>query len=327
MIDKRGSVLVTGGAGFIGSHLCERLLDDGYKVINVDNFNRFYNPEIKRDNIKDMVNKDGYVLCEGDIRDADFIDSVLQSHDPKLVIHLAAMAGVRPSIESPILYHDINVIGSLTLLEACRRYEIRKFVFASSSSVYGNNETPFKESDCVNKPVSPYASSKIAGELLCYNYHYLYNFSTLCLRFFTVYGPRQRPDLAIHKFSKIIDQEGVITAYGDGSNSRDYTYIDDIVEGIMRAVCYINCDTRKPLYDVFNLGNSYPVSLKRMISVLEDTIGKKAKVHHGPLQAGDVTSTYADITHSSDVLGYSPSTGFDEGIYKFVKWFLNERGE
>lgn len=322
------SILVTGGAGFIGSHLCKALLQKNQKVIIIDNFNDYYDPSIKRNNIEEIknmmksngVDNENLQVVEGDIRDIEHLDKLFQEHRIDLIVHLAAMAGVRPSIKEPLLYNDVNVRGTLNLLEMCRKYDIDKFVFASSSSVYGNNEkVPFSEADNVDYPISPYAATKKAGELICHTYHHLYNIDVACLRFFTVYGPGQRPDLAIHKFTKLIFNDEEIPFYGDGSTERDYTYIDDIIDGVMKAIDWVQAG--KGRYDIFNLGESNTITLKRMVETLEKVIGKKARINRLPMQSGDVNRTYADVTKAKEILGYNPTMDFEEGIRRFVKWY------
>ena len=326
------NILVTGGAGFIGSHLCERLLIEGNKVIIIDNFNEFYDPQIKRNNIIEIKNtmKNNSIdtnkleLCEGDFRDIEFLNKLFDNNDIHIVVHLAAMAGVRPSIENPQLYYDVNITGTLNLLEQCRRKNIKKFVFASSSSVYGNNEkVPFSETDIVDNPISPYAATKKSGELMCHTYYHLFDMSIAALRFFTVYGPRQRPDLAIHKFTHLIKNNESIPFFGDGSTSRDYTYIDDIVDGIVKSMKWV--EKNEKAYDVFNIGGDKTVSLKEMVETIETTLGIDAKINKLPMQPGDVNRTCADISHSNEILGYSPQTTFKQGIEKFVKWYLERR--
>jgi len=309
--------LVTGGAGFIGSHLCERLLKEGNEVCVIDNFNNYYNPDIKRNNIKGFEDK--VEIVEGDIRNKEDLEKIF-SKDIDTVIHLAAMAGVRPSIENEALYWDVNINGTRNLLEKCKEYGIKKFVFASSSSVYGNNpNVPFKVIDRVDNPISPYAATKKAGELMCYTYHHLYNINIACLRFFTVFGPRQRPDLAINKFTRMILNAETIPVYGDGSTSRDYTFIEDIVDGIVSSIEYVS--ENENVYEIFNLGGDSPVTLSKMIKVIEEKTGKKAKIERLPMQAGDVERTYADIELSTEKLGYKPKTSFEDGIEKFVEWY------
>lgn len=325
------NILVTGGAGFIGSHLCEKLLKEGNKVIVIDNFNDFYNPEIKRNNIKEIsdiciknnIKLSNFELFEGDIRDVTFLEKVF-SNNIDCVVHLAAMAGVRPSIENPKLYYDVNIIGTLNLLEKCKARNIRNFVFASSSSVYGNNEkVPFAENDFVDNPISPYAATKKSGELLCHTYYHLYDINIACLRFFTVYGPRQRPDLAIHKFTGLIMQDKEVPFFGDGSTSRDYTYIDDIVFGITSAIDYI--DSENKVFEIFNLGGDKTISLIEMVQTIEKALSKKALLNELPMQAGDVNRTCADIKYSKNKLNYKPEISFEEGIINFIKWKKGNR--
>ncbi|MCB2342137.1 GDP-mannose 4,6-dehydratase [Clostridium estertheticum] len=322
------SILVTGGAGFIGSNLCDYLLKNNNKIIIVDNFNDFYNPLIKRNNITKIQNSmkinnitgDNLIIKEGDIRDTIFLTKIFSLYKIDIVIHLAAMAGVRPSIINPFLYNEVNMTGTLNLLDLCNKYKINKFIFASSSSVYGNNEKlPFTESDPVDSPISPYGATKKSGELLCHVYSHLYGFNIACLRFFTVYGPRQRPDLAIYKFTESILKGKEISIFGDGTTKRDYTYIDDIVQGIDKAIRWTTTDKNK--YEIFNLGGSTTIMLKYMIERIEIELGTKAIVKHLPMQPGDVNITYANISKSKEILGYKPITNFDYGIHKFVKWF------
>ncbi|AOY52890.1 GDP-mannose 4,6-dehydratase [Clostridium perfringens] len=322
------NILVTGGAGFIGSHLCESLLKDGNKVLVIDNFNDYYDPNIKRNNIKEVIetcNKnnidlENFKIFEGDIRDVKFLGKVF-SQKIDCVMHLAAMAGVRPSIENPILYYDVNIMGTLNLLEKCREKNIKEFVFASSSSVYGNNKkVPFSEIDKVDNPISPYASTKKSGELLCHTYHHLFGINIACLRFFTVYGPRQRPDLAIHKFTKLIIEDNEIPFYGDGSTSRDYTYISDIISGIQSAINYVNNEEK--IFDIFNLGGDKTISLIEMVETIENSLDKKAILNKMPIQPGDVNRTCADISYSNKILGYSPKIKFEDGIDSFISWIL-----
>jgi UDP-glucuronate 4-epimerase len=314
-------VLVTGGAGFIGSHLCDRLLRDGHGVAVLDDLNDFYSPAAKRTNL-DLIAESGPVeFYYGDIVDEAFIAQTFRATRPQAVIHLAARAGVRPSLEQPILYVRVNVQGTTTLLEACRTFEVKKFVFASSSSVYGiANRVPFSEEDCLNMPVSPYAATKIAGEKIAYTYAHLYGLRVACLRFFTVFGPRQRPDLAIRKFTTMIDRGQPIPVFGDGTSGRDYTFIEDTVQGIMGALAY-DCS-----FDVFNLGNSHPVQLIDLIRTIEAALGKRAKIQWLNDQPGDVPITYADISKAQKILGYHPQTSLKVGIDKFLEWyFTNEK--
>ncbi|MBW9153623.1 GDP-mannose 4,6-dehydratase [Clostridium estertheticum] len=322
------SILVTGGAGFIGSNLCDYLLKNNNKIIIVDNFNDFYNPLIKRNNITKIQNlmkinnitDDNLIIKEGDIRDTIFLTKIFSLYKIDIVIHLAAMAGVRPSIINPFLYNEVNMTGTLNLLELCNKYRINKFIFASSSSVYGNNEKlPFTESDSVDSPISPYGATKKSGELLCHVYTHLYGFNIACLRFFTVYGPRQRPDLAIYKFTESILKGNEISIFGDGTTKRDYTYIDDIVQGIDKAITWTIKGNNN--YEIFNLGGSTTIMLKYMIERIEIELGIKAIMKYLPMQPGDVNITYANISKSKEILGYNPITNFDYGIHKFVKWF------
>jgi len=307
-------VLLTGAAGFIGSHLTERLLDDGYEVAGVDNFDNFYDPEVKRSNIKKSLENSNFKLIEADIRDAEAMDKGVWA-DIDIIVHLAARAGVRPSIEQPILYADVNINGTLVLLEAAKKHNVTKFIFGSSSSVYGNNEkVPFSEDDNVDYPISPYAATKKSCELICHTYHSLYGIDMTCLRYFTVYGPRQRPDLAIHKFARLIEQDKPIPVFGDGSMMRDFTYIGDIIDGTVAAI------EKCAGFNIYNLGESKPIVVNDLIEYLEDALGKKAKKQHLPPQPGDVERTFADITKAKASLGYNPSTSIKEGLGKFVNW-------
>jgi UDP-glucuronate 4-epimerase len=316
-LKKSDCILVTGGAGFIGSHLCEHLLKMNHQVVCVDNFNSFYYPGIKERNISSVKNNKGFSLFKADIRNRDELADILKKSKPELIIHLAAMPGVRPSIENPFLFFDVNVTGTLVVLETMRSFGINKMIFASSSSVYGNNsKVPFSESDPVENQISPYASSKRACELLCYTYHSLYKFDIFCLRFFTVYGPRQRPDLAIHKFTSRILENKPIQVFGDGNTSRDYTYISDIIEGIYNAV------TRLKGFNIYNLGESRTISLSNMIETLENALGKKAIKEFLPPQPGDVERTFADISKARNELDYNPVFDFKKGIEEFVRWKL-----
>ncbi len=308
--------LVTGGAGFIGSHLCEALLARDWQVLALDNFDEFYDPAIKRSNLKQCQDQQNFRLVEGDIRDGALVESLLQGRDVDVLVHLAAKAGVRPSIADPLGYQDVNVAGTACLLEAARKYELRKFIFGSSSSVYGNNKKiPFAESDSVDFPISPYAATKKAGELLCHTYCHLFGINITCLRFFTVYGPRQRPDLAIHKFTRLIETGKPIPVFGDGSMSRDFTYIDDIVAGVLAAI------DRCQGYRIYNLGESQPIVLRDLVAAIEKALGKKAVIDRQPLQPGDVDRTFADISLARKELGYNPGTDLAKGLESFVTWF------
>lgn len=315
-------ILVTGGAGFIGSHLVERLLDENaWNVTVVDDFNDFYSPAIKRANVETFLKDPRFTLYEADIRDAEFLREIFEENRFDAIVHLAARAGVRPSLAQPKLYAETNINGTLNLLELARKFEIKQFVFGSSSSVYGiNNKIPFAEDDRIHQPISPYAATKAAGELLCHTYSHLYDIRTVCLRFFTVYGARQRPDLAIHKFSKLISEDKPIPLFGDGTTRRDYTYVDDIIQGVRAAIDYDASD-----YEIFNLGESQTVELKYLIGLIEENLGKKAIIERKPLQPGDVPQTFADISKSRELLGYNPRTKIEEGIKKFTDWFTSER--
>jgi UDP-glucuronate 4-epimerase len=316
-------ILVTGGAGFIGSNLCESLCQKGDTVICADHFNDFYDPSVKRRNIGALMETQNFVLAEGDIRDMPFLKSSFAAYQPDMVIHLAAYAGVRPSIAQPELYMDVNVMGTLNVLECVRNYGVRTMVFASSSSVYGNNKkVPFAEDDFVDNPISPYAASKKAGELLCYTYHSLYGIKMACLRFFTVYGRRQRPDLAIHKFVRLIHKGQEIPFFGDGASRRDYTHIDDILDGILKTVEWL--ETGDAGYEIFNLGESNTITLKNMVETIERKMGRKAKLKMLPPVEGDVLQTYADISKAKRMIGYSPHVEFEQGLSEFLDWFYKQ---
>jgi UDP-glucuronate 4-epimerase len=312
------SILVTGGAGFIGSHLVDRLLSEGgWRVSVVDDFNDFYDPEIKRANIKAHDKNPDFSLFEADIRDKQSMEKIFKETGVQCVVHLAARAGVRPSLEQPLLYTETNIEGTLNLLELARAFQVRQFVFGSSSSVYGTNaKVPFSEEDPIRQPISPYAATKAAGELLCHTYSHLYGIRCICLRFFTVYGPRQRPDLAIHKFARLISEGASIPVFGDGTTRRDYTFIDDIIAGVRAAIDYSLTE-----YEVINLGESRTVELRELISLLEKELGATAQIDRQPLQPGDVPQTYADVTRARRLLGYNPQTQIEEGIHRFVEWF------
>lgn len=313
-------VLVTGAAGFIGSHVTESLLADGWEVIGFDSFDEFYDPAIKRENIRGLKKTKGFKLIEGDIRDAEAVEALEGLGKLDGIIHLAARAGVRPSLEQPVLYTDVNLVGTSRMLELARKMEVPKFIFASSSSVYGEREgAPFREDDNVDFPISPYAATKKAGELLCYTYHHTYKMATACLRFFTVYGPRQRPEMAIHKFTRAIDQGEPITVYGDGGARRDFTYIDDIVSGIVASL------ERVKGYRVYNLGNHRTVELRELIHLLEEDLGKKAEIRYMPPQPGDVPLTCADIQRAQEELGYSPAVPIERGLELFVEWYEKKK--
>lgn len=313
-------VLVTGGAGFIGSHLIDKLLGEGtWSVTVVDDFNDFYSPEIKRANVSEHLKSPNYCLVEADIRDAAALERVFNETKFDVIVHLAARAGVRPSLAEPKLYTETNINGTVNLLELAREHSIKQFVFGSSSSVYGiNAKVPFAESDRIHQPISPYAATKAAGELICHTYSHLYDIRCICLRFFTVYGSRQRPDLAIHKFSKLITEGKPIQMFGDGTARRDYTYIDDIIQGVRAAIDY-----DRSIYEIFNLGESQTTELKDLISLLERNLDTHAIIDQQPTQPGDVPVTFADISKSKEMLGYDPTTKITDGIPKFVEWFLS----
>jgi UDP-glucuronate 4-epimerase len=318
------TVLVTGAAGFIGSHLSERLVQLNHRVIGLDNFDDFYSPAIKRHNLSFLANASNFQLEQGDIRDATLLKRVFQASDIDIVVHLAARAGVRPSIEKPLLYQDVNIGGTISLLEACRVYRVSKFIFASSSSVYGSeNEIPFREGSKIDTPASPYASSKAAAELFCRTYSQLYDIPIIVLRLFTVYGPRQRPEMAIHQFVRKIDAGEEITVFGDGSSKRDYTYINDIVNGIVKTMHYAKMQKQK--FEVFNLGDSYPITLEYLVRLIEKALKKKAKIKNLAMQAGDVPITAADISEAKKCLGYLPEVTIEKGIPLFIEWYKQNK--
>lgn len=316
------SVLVTGAAGFIGSHLCRRLIDSGSRVIGLDNLDPFYDPAIKRKNLGNLLNDKRFTFVVGDIRDSSCVESILDKSRPNVVVHLAAKAGVRPSIEDPVGYVDVNLNGTAVLLKAAQQYDVDRFIFASSSSVYGNNpKVPFSETDAVDHPISPYAATKKGGELLCHTYSHLYGMNITCLRFFTVYGPCQRPDLAIHKFARLIEVGKPIPVYGDGSMERDFTYIDDILDGVMAAI------EKCRGYAIYNLGESRSIRLDELIGEIEKALNKKAVCNFLPMQPGDVLRTCADLTRARQDLGYRPKTELRQGLAKFVNWMRQESME
>jgi len=313
------NILITGGAGFIGSHLVDRLLAEGdWRITVIDDLNDFYSPEIKRVNIAGHLTDPDYRLVEADIRDTEALAKVFANAGFDVIVHLAARAGVRPSLSQPRLYFETNVTGTLNLLELARIHQVKQFVFASSSSVYGINcKMPFSEDDRIHQPISPYAATKAAGELLCHTYSHLHGIRTIGLRFFTVYGARQRPDLAIHKFAKLISEDKPIQMFGDGTTRRDYTYIDDIMQGVRASIDY-----DASMHEVFNLGESQTIELRELISLLEQALGKTAIIDNQPMQPGDVPCTFADIAKARKLLNYDPSTKIADGIPKFVDWFL-----
>jgi len=312
------SILITGGAGFIGSHLVDRLLSEGeWRVSVVDDLNDFYDPAIKRANASPHENNSNYQLFKADIRDQAALRNIFAGNGFDCLVHLAARAGVRPSLDEPRLYAETNINGTLNLLELAREHGLKQFVFGSSSSVYGiNAKLPFGEDDPIRQPISPYAATKAAGELLCHTYTHLYGIRCVCLRFFTVYGPRQRPDLAIHKFARLISEGKPIPVFGDGTTRRDYTFIDDIIAGVRAAIDYSKTD-----YEVINLGESRTVELRELISLLEKELGKTAQIDRQPLQPGDVPQTFAEITKARRLLGYDPQTQIEDGIRTFVRWY------
>jgi UDP-glucuronate 4-epimerase len=353
--------LVTGAAGFIGSHLCERLLGLGWTVAGIDNFDDFYDPQIKRRNIAVCLKNKSFQLIEADIRNSTAMDKAVGAPRVRgdklarqtngglapaeagveIIVHLAARAGVRPSIAQPLLYADVNINGTMVLLQLAKKHNVAKFIFGSSSSVYGNPRlpgygsdlrrderggglapaeagVPFSEDDNVDFPISPYAATKKAGELICHTYHHLYGIAITCLRFFTVYGPRQRPDLAIHKFAKLIEQGRPIPVYGDGTAMRDFTYIDDIIDGTVAAINRLTIHDSR--FTIYNLGHSHPITVNDLITEIEKALGKKAIKEYVPAQPGDVERTYADITKAARELGYKPRTTIEEGLARFVEW-------
>ena len=316
------NILVTGGAGFIGSHLVDHLLAEGkWAVTVVDDFNDFYTPEVKHNNIREHQKNPVYKLVEADIRDQSALAQVFNQAQFEVIVHLAARAGVRPSLKDPQLYAETNINGTLNLLEQARQHKVKQFVFGSSSSVYGiNAKVPFSEEDPIRQPISPYAATKGAGELLCHTYSHLYDLRSVCLRFFTVYGARQRPDLAIHKFARLINQDKPIPVFGDGSTRRDYTYVDDIIAGVRAAI-----DFDQSNYEVINLGESRTVELRELISLLEHELGRKAIIDSQPPQPGDVPQTFADISKARRLLDYNPQTPIEDGIHRFVEWFRLKR--
>lgn len=315
---------VTGGAGFIGSSLSEKLIKQGNKVVAIDNFCDFYNPKIKENSIKELQKNENFKLYRNDIRDRQAIKKIFNENKIDIVMHLAAMAGVRPSIENPILYQEVNCMGTQNILEEMKEHNIKKLVMASSSSVYGNcKEVPFKEDMIVDFAISPYAATKKANEVMTHVYHKLFNMNVVMLRFFTVYGPKQRPDLAINKFTRLMLKNEEIPMFGDGLTSRDYTYIDDIVDGIVRACNYTL--ENENVYEILNIGNSSPTSLKEMINTIAKVLDVEPKVKQLLMQPGDVDRTYADISKAKKLIGYEPKTTFEEGIQKFVDWYKQNK--
>jgi UDP-glucuronate 4-epimerase len=318
------TILVTGGSGFIGSHLIDNLLKLGNKVINIDNFNDSYERTIKESNIINHRKYiDQYVLIKEDISKKDFLYHFLSNYQIDNIVHLAARAGVRPSIEKPYNYYIDNVIGTQNILDFAKDHNIKNLVMASSSSVYANNKkVPFSETDLVDNPISPYAATKKSNELQAFTYHHLFGLKIIMLRFFTVYGPRQRPDLAIHKFIKLILEDKPIPFFGDGSTARDYTYIDDIIDGILKSITYI--DNHSKVYEIINLGNSNPIRLSEMVDTIEKIISKKAILNHFPPQQGDVDFTFADILKAKQLINYQPKIIFNQGVSNFYLWYKHQ---
>lgn len=310
------NILITGGAGFIGSTLADKLLEENNKIVVIDNFNDYYSPKLKEKNIKHNLDNKNYKLYRGDICDKNLLRKIFEENQIDVVVHIAASAGVRPSIENPLSYVKNNIEGTVNIVEVMKENGIKKIVFASSSSIYGNcKEEIFSEDLKVSEPISPYAASKSACEQFLYTYSKLFDIQVVALRFFTVFGPRQRPDLAIRKFIDLIKENKPIPVYGDGTTIRDYTYIDDIVDGIIGAINYNDTP-----YEIINLGGGAPVSLNQMIETIEKVLNKKAKIEHLPMQPGDVSKTAADITKAKKLLNYNPKTSFKEGIIKFIEW-------
>lgn len=309
--------LVTGGAGFIGSALCKRLLNEKNKVVVIDNFCNFYDPNLKENNIKSIIDNENFKLYRNDIRDKQALNKIFNENEIEIVVHLAAMAGVRPSIENPILYQEVNCLGTQNLLEEMKVKNIKNLVMTSSSSVYGNCKTvPFKENMIVDYAISPYAATKKANEVMTHVYHKLYGMNVMMLRFFTVYGPNQRPDLAINKFTRLMLNNEEIPMFGNGQTARDYTYIDDIVDGIVKSCNYLV--NNENIYEILNLGNSSPISLIDMIKTIAKELGVEPKINKLPMQPGDVEITFADISKAKDLIGYEPKTSFEDGIKKFI---------
>jgi UDP-glucuronate 4-epimerase len=317
-LTKKRNILVTGGAGFIGSHLVERLLaEDAWRITVIDDFNDFYDPALKRRNVAPHLTRDDFQLVEADIRERVALEKVFAATKFDCVVHLAARAGVRPSLTEPFLYAETNITGTLNLLECARATGVPQFVFGSSSSVYGiNAKVPFSEDDPIRQTISPYAATKAAGEMLCHTYAHLHDLRCVALRFFTVYGARQRPDLAIHKFAKLISAGKPIPVFGDGTTRRDYTYIEDIIAGVRAAVDYTATS-----YEAINLGESRTVELRELIALLERELGREALIERQPMQPGDVPQTFADISKARRLLNYNPQTQIEEGIRRFVAWF------
>ena len=315
---------ITGGAGFIGSTLSEKLIEKGNKVVVIDNFCDFYDPKIKENNVKELVKNPNFTLYRADIRDREAVKKIFDENKIDVVMNLAAMAGVRPSIENPCLYQEVNCLGLQNILEEMKLHNVKNGVLASSSSVYGNcKEVPFREDMIVDYAISPYAATKKANEVMAHVYHKLYDMNIIMLRFFTVYGPKQRPDLAINKFTRLMLEGKEIPMFGDGTTSRDYTYVDDIVDGIIKSCEYTL--NNENIYEILNIGNSSPTSLKEMIEIIGKTLNIEPKIKQLPMQPGDVDRTYADISKAKKMIGYGPKTTFEEAIKKFVEWYKENR--
>lgn len=313
-------ILITGGAGFIGSTLADKLLKENNEIVILDNFNDYYNPQLKDSNVKNNLDNPNYKLYRGDICDKELVNKIFEENKIEKVVHIAARAGVRPSLENPLSYVQTNIYGTTVILEQMQKHNCKKIIFASSSSVYGNcTADKFSEDLKVTEPISPYAATKSSCEQIIYTFSKLYDINAVCLRFFTVFGPRQRPDLAIRKFIELIEKDEPIPVYGDGTTMRDYTFIDDIVDGICSALEY-----NKTPYEIINLGGGSPVTLNQMIETIETEMGKKAVINRLPMQAGDVNKTVSDITKAQKLLGYNPKTTFSEGIRKFLNWRNND---
>ena len=312
------NIVITGSAGFIGSHLSELLLNNGGFVIGIDNFHDYYDPKLKQANTDSLKTFPNYTGYNADIRDKDAINKIFAENQPvDIIIHLAAIPGVKMSIQSPAEYFDVNVNGTVTVLEACRTHGVKRVIFGSSSSVYGNNQNvTFSETDRADYPISPYAASKRAAELICYTYNHIYDINIAIVRFFTVYGPRQRPDLAIHKFTRLVDENGIIPVFNNGKCCRDYTYIDDITQGLKRIM-----ENDFVGYDIINLGESDTTSTLDIIRLIESALGKTAKIEKLPPQPGDVDHTHANISHAQAAYGYMPEVHIEEGIKRFVDWY------
>lgn len=314
-------ILVTGGAGFIGSHLIDKLLEKKLEVVVIDDFNDFYDPNIKRKNVEKHLKNKNYKLFEGDICNLDFLKEIFSKFPFKMIVHLAARAGVRPSLKDPLIYERTNGIGTLNLLNLAKENNIKNFIFASSSSVYGiNSKVPFSEDDPIEKPISPYASTKRANELMCFTYHHLYGINITSLRFFTVYGPRQRPEMAIYKFTNLIYNNKPIPVYGDGKSKRDFTYIEDIIEGVLSSM-----EKAYP-FEIINLGESRTIELLELVSLIEKFLNKKADIQFFPSEPGDVPITYADISKAKKILNYNPRFPIEDGIKEFAEWFVKTEG-